>query len=269
MPCIFLVLSLPSILAGDRSFLIPLIVIWAVFCLFIRKAGGRKSIEKHTGKLYSKRQKQLIPGERELEIEGDFLVERSQHVETKVGFEVVEKIGLSPDYAFIYIGPLRAFIIPKSKVTEGDYEGFVVEAKRRIEERDGPEEGREKTKSRQIIIDPRELHYEDLNFGKHSGLGIASFVISLGVIGLDVLTILAGLIVGIILPGIFSDESRFLAILASVIFLGGAVAFIGFFLGISGVSQKNRKKVFAILGIIFNAIILLSLAGLCAAAAFS
>jgi hypothetical protein len=237
--------------------------------LFIRKAGGRKSIEKHIGKLYSKRQKQLIPGERELEIDGDRLIERSEHVETNAGFEVVEKIGLSPDYAFIYIGPLRAYIIPKSKVAEGDYEGFVGEVKRRIEQRSEPGGAWEKNKPRQIIIDPRELHYEDLNFGKHSGLGIASFVISLGVIGLDVLTILAGLIVGIILPGIFADESRFLAILASVIFLGGGIAFIGLFLGISGASQKNRKKIFAILGIIFNAVILLGLAGLCTAAALS
>lgn len=97
---------------------------------------------------------------------------------------------------------------------------------------------------------------------KHSGLGITSFVISLLV---GVLTFAA-----IIIAGFMSsrhpdgmDEKA-----ASTIILG--LAIIGFMLldllalalGIAGLFQKDTKKVFAVLGIIFSLLTLLGTIGL-------
>lgn len=97
---------------------------------------------------------------------------------------------------------------------------------------------------------------------KHSGLGITSFVISL----------LVGVLIfaTIIIAGFMSarhpdgmDEKA-----ASTIFIGLAIIsfmlldLLALALGIAGLFQKDTKKVFAILGIIFSLLTLLGTIGL-------
>ena len=75
---------------------------------------------------------------------------------------------------------------------------------------------------------------------KHSGFGIASFVIS------------------IIVPSFFACLALTLGRTPGNIFFTGmaiasyAVLFIGIGLGIAGLFHENRKRIFAILGLIFS-----------------
>ena len=97
---------------------------------------------------------------------------------------------------------------------------------------------------------------------KHSGIGIASFVIS----------IVAGILIFIVLgiagsleastPGGI-DENSTEAVMIGLAIIGLLflnVLSVG--LGIGGLLQKERKKIFAILGTVFSSFLILSVIGL-------
>ena len=87
---------------------------------------------------------------------------------------------------------------------------------------------------------------------KHSGFGIASFIISVAIGMFDFAVIVfAGLIEGSTPGGM--DEESVVAILIGLFILGGMAAnMAGAGLGIAGLVQRDRKKVFAVLGLAFN-----------------
>lgn len=114
---------------------------------------------------------------------------------------------------------------------------------------------------------------------KHSGLGISSFIIAIVSVLLGITFFILS-IVGV--TNIVSDAGTDLSslsdpnqlndmllsdnmgsgfgiiIVASLLFMvSGGLAFIGGILGLIAVFQKNRKKVFSILGLIFNVFIVL------------
>ncbi len=88
---------------------------------------------------------------------------------------------------------------------------------------------------------------------KHSGLGIASFTISI-VSGVFIFLILA--ILGVMeatTPGGIDEESpvTFFIGLLLLTFIGAS--FLAFGLGMGGLAQKERKKIFAVLGTVLAA----------------
>lgn len=102
---------------------------------------------------------------------------------------------------------------------------------------------------------------------KQSGPGIASFVLSMvSLLGY----IVSVALIGALISPILDVESNTLAtndnivqklgIAVLVVILFILMNVIGLILGIVGVSLKNRKKIFAILGLILNGVILLSIA---------
>ena len=101
---------------------------------------------------------------------------------------------------------------------------------------------------------------------KHSGPGIASFVLSMvSLLGYIVSVALIGALISPILnveSNTVTNENMVqklgVAVLVVILFI--LMNVIGLILGIVGVSLKNRKKIFAILGLILNGVILLSIA---------
>ncbi len=98
---------------------------------------------------------------------------------------------------------------------------------------------------------------------KHSGLGVASFIISmLGGPGMFLMLVVAGVLAASV-PGGKMDESSPAAVGLGLVLIGGiAFALVGVGLGIAGVAQKGRKKLFAVLGLVFNSLIVLGVAAL-------
>ncbi len=89
---------------------------------------------------------------------------------------------------------------------------------------------------------------------KHSGLGIASFITS---IVSGILIFLVIVIAGVMeasTPGGIDEESAGAVMVGLFLFafLGAALVALG--LGIGGLLQKERKKIFAILGTVFSAV---------------
>jgi len=112
---------------------------------------------------------------------------------------------------------------------------------------------------------------------KHSGLGIASFVIAIAAIIVSIISfvlLFAGVanlmtssnldvnslsdpnaVNDMMLSGELSGDMASLIGGSLLMFLSMGIAFVGGILGLIAVFQKNRKKVFSILGLIFNALI--------------
>lgn len=104
-------------------------------------------------------------------------------------------------------------------------------------------------------VQPQESHNEKPL--KQSGLGIASFVISLinglfvfGIIILSTIMEIAGV----------SEDSGAVALLGLGAILVIIINLVGLGLGIGGCFVKERKKLLSILGIIFNIVPMLILA---------
>jgi hypothetical protein len=96
---------------------------------------------------------------------------------------------------------------------------------------------------------------------KHSQFGIASFIISL----LAAAALCATLVFSILLPNFLDSSVRPTSLINSmvgIVFCGFVlVGFVGIGLGIAGLFEKNRKPVFAILGIVFSSATVLVMVG--------
>ncbi|GIU20614.1 hypothetical protein TUM4644_10420 [Shewanella colwelliana] len=93
---------------------------------------------------------------------------------------------------------------------------------------------------------------------KHSGLGIASFVLSIVSLVLTFgLLIVAGVLEATT-PGGMNEESIEAIVVGLLLFAFIGTALIATGLGIAGLCQKQRKKIFAILGTIFSLVTVVS-----------
>ena len=104
---------------------------------------------------------------------------------------------------------------------------------------------------------------------RHSGIGIASFVVSIiAGIAMFFLTIAAG-VIEVSTPGGMHERSPVAIILGLSLLAFWFLSLVALGLGIGGLFQRSRKRLFAILGAVFSAItfmgaLLMTLAGLAA-----
>jgi hypothetical protein len=99
---------------------------------------------------------------------------------------------------------------------------------------------------------------------KHSGLGIASFVMAMGMgVYYFVLFVAAGVIAQSTQGEI--DETSPLAMIVGLALMGGIMLdLLAIALGIAGMCQTQRKKVFAVLGVLIGTLILIGVVSLVA-----
>ena len=92
---------------------------------------------------------------------------------------------------------------------------------------------------------------------KHSGVGIASFVTSIVAGALIFLLVIIAGVLEVSTPGGMDEESIAAVLIGLFLFafLGAELVALG--LGIGSLIQKDRKKTFAILGVVFSATALL------------
>ena len=224
--------------------------------------GDRRRVEKALRKMLAEGSNKQLLGEHELELTETGLVERTGYAETTYRWQAVERLGLTPDYIFIFTGAISGIIVPRGRVVEGNHEELEGELRRKVEEA-ASTKGTEASEalSRQITVDTERVFEEDVRFGKHSGLGVASFVISVVVGGLDLLLFLLAFVLGAIAPEFMEMEmgSVVLYIITSATLLGLVANVAGLGLGIAGLLARNRKKTFSVLGVILNVLILIVL----------
>jgi cytochrome b561 len=109
--------------------------------------------------------------------------------------------------------------------------------------------------SQEVVVEPQPVH-------KHSGMGIASFVISI-VAGLIIfLLVVMAAVLTVRSGGQMNEESPEAVVIGCSMFAGMILYLIGVGLAIGGLCQRNRYKVFSVLGLIFNLAFLLGIVGL-------
>lgn len=91
---------------------------------------------------------------------------------------------------------------------------------------------------------------------KHSGLGIASFIFSIVAGILIFLLFIAAGVMQVSTPGGVDEKSAAAVIIGLLIFAFLFLCLVALGLGIAGLIQKDRKKLFATLGTIFSTVIL-------------
>ena len=97
---------------------------------------------------------------------------------------------------------------------------------------------------------------------KHSGPGIASLIVSiLAGGGLFVLVIIAGLVENAT-PGGMDPESIEAVLIGVGMMAAGAAALVSLGLGIAGLVQSQRQRVYPVLGSVLSVGVLLACAGL-------
>lgn len=89
---------------------------------------------------------------------------------------------------------------------------------------------------------------------KHSGVGISSFVIS---IASGILTFLLLVVAGVMqASGRMSGDKNAATVIGLFLFAFLGLVLVALGLGIAGLMQKERKKIFALLGTIFSTVTL-------------
>ena len=97
----------------------------------------------------------------------------------------------------------------------------------------------------------------------NSGIGVASFIISLiAAASLLVLIVIAAMMAAEAPGGELDENSPQVVGLGCAMLIGGGLALVGVILGIVGLNQQGRKKVFPALGLIINGGMILLLVGL-------
>ena len=97
---------------------------------------------------------------------------------------------------------------------------------------------------------------------RHSGFGIVSFILSMGSGLLSVAMVVVAGVMEASTPGGMSEDDPMVVLVGLGILAGGFAMLISTIFGIAGLFQHNRKKVFAILGLVFSILGIVSFGGL-------
>jgi hypothetical protein len=115
------------------------------------------------------------------------------------------------------------------------------------------------TEQKSIMYEDYYTEPEEYRISKHSGFGIASFLIVLAAGALEfVLVAIAG-ILETIRPGGMDEDSPIAILLGLAMFGGLLVNLLGILLGVVGLLQRDRKKPFAVLGVIIGFLVFVGL----------
>lgn len=94
---------------------------------------------------------------------------------------------------------------------------------------------------------------------KHSGLGITSFVLAIVACLLMFVQVAIAGVIAAGAGGQLSEEAPQAFILGCGIIMTGLVYLVGIALAIGGLCQRNRYKVFSILGLVLNIVFILGI----------
>jgi hypothetical protein len=103
--------------------------------------------------------------------------------------------------------------------------------------------------------------YDSENFPepRHSGFGIASFLITLAAGVLEFVFLACIGVLAVNNPAGLNENSPEVAFLGLGLLGGFFMSILGLVLGIVGLAQRNRKKAFAAIGVVFGSLILLGI----------
>ena len=104
-----------------------LALIFAIGYFFFIGVSHRKRYLKNFTKMYERSPQKGQVGTHQLSFNDIGVTEESENTRGTTTWKNIERIESTPDYTFVYVGPVSAYVIPRSGVIEGDYKSFVTE----------------------------------------------------------------------------------------------------------------------------------------------
>jgi hypothetical protein len=105
---------------------------------------------------------------------------------------------------------------------------------------------------RKIIADIEMMRGQIPTIQRHSGLGIASFIISMFIIGFSFFLFFLAAVIGVIAPDSAELSCMITRIIAAFFMFAFLANLVGLGLGLAAIRQIGSKKVYPILGLVFN-----------------
>lgn len=254
---------------------IVLFVYIAVFPVWTRYAS-----EKIVRRLYAEGSVERAFGTCELELADEGIIERTVFSQRYTAWPGIERVVSTEDHTFIYLNAAEAHILPWRAVTEGNYEAFVSALNARLQltgaalagwrqaawhpaqvGEGAPLADREQLPSTATEYAP-PFHKPTKAPKRHSGVGIASFVMGLIAGVTDLVLVVVAAVLGAIAPPDVDAHPPESDLLAAGLVCACLLNFIGLVLGIAALFQKDRKREFAILGLCVNSLIVLGIIAL-------
>jgi hypothetical protein len=102
-------------------------LIFSLFFTALYPRAYRKSVDRTTRSLYGEGRNAAVLGEHVLETTPEGLVHRSDMAESRVAWEVVERVARTPTHGFVFTQASAAYVIPEASLEEGDLPTFLDE----------------------------------------------------------------------------------------------------------------------------------------------
>jgi hypothetical protein len=130
----FIFLAFGSILLTKDIALFFTFMILAIILFFFYPTFFNWNVKKKVAAIYRDEKMRASLDKRSLFVSEDSLVEKSGFGEIKIYWQSITKLDVTPAYTFISIQGVPSMLIPKDRVSMGDYEGFMTECRKNVRE---------------------------------------------------------------------------------------------------------------------------------------
>jgi hypothetical protein len=253
----FLLLSGLSIYKGQWGAVAAYAVFFAVLMFWVL-GGNKRRIARAVRKMLKEGENKMDIGLQALEVTSEGLTDKDEFGESKFNWKAIERVASTPDYYYIYISAMKALVVPKLKVTEGDFEEFrrLVEEGFRNAAMAGGIDARTFDESK-LMVDDKPVYRGDPG-RKRCLCGVVSLA------GGVLAAVFYGLVIGMVIVAVVSQqgEEAVEAPSSAAYLLIAAIAanLLGVVCGISGLIKANQKKLLPIIGLVVNGGILFVIA---------
>lgn len=91
----------------------------------------QSALTRNTTQLYGESRNRGLLGPHTMELQDDGVLDRTEYGERKTYWKGIERIEVTERYVFIYLSSISAQVVPRFSITEGDFDDFVAELRRR------------------------------------------------------------------------------------------------------------------------------------------
>ncbi len=252
--CMFLLLSGLSIYKGQWGAVATYAVFFAVLIIWVL-SGSKRTLARVVRKMLKEGENKMDIGLQELEVTSEGLAEKNEFGESKFNWKAIERIASTPDYYYIYVSAMKALVVPKLKVTEGDFEEF----RRLVEEgfRNAASVDGRTFDEKKIVSDAKPVFKGDPSKKGHC-CGVVSLVggvVAGALYGLVMGLMFAAAAGGQVEESVGSPPSGGYLIVAAIV-----ANLVGTGYGIAGLINRRQEKLLPIIGLVINGGILFVIA---------
>jgi hypothetical protein len=131
---LFVIFGLVFWFFGEAALAIAFLVLGPVWVAWW-PARARRIYRKQALAMYREGQNPMFEGPHVLRLDEASLVTTTPAAEARIALTSVQRIANTPDYLFIYVGAIQAFIVPRGRVSRGDLNAFAEQLQQRVGQR--------------------------------------------------------------------------------------------------------------------------------------